>query len=219
MPVVIPEDLAAVGPNDDKRMAWFATVHQSVLYKGPPTMPIESYTIHDCTTNVRLFLYCGTFTDADFAAHVCVLMRGEPSSLPGALRAAAGNMRLDEAEGLGIPLGMGCWNPACRRVAPVVLPRANPRRSSSDRREQERFKNCQKCRAAHYCSRDCQKADWRRHRDICASVGRAYTVDRRRETHEEHKVHTSFGFGTVYDFCLWAHLIGRLQNVLLRAHE
>ena len=121
--------------------------------------------------------------------------------------------------GLGIPLGMGCWNPACRRVAPVVLPRTNPRRSSSDRRGQERFKNCQKCRAAHYCSRDCQKADWRRHRDICASVAQSYTVDRRRETHEAQNVHTSVGFGTVYDFCLWAHLIGRLQNVLLRADE
>ena len=75
------------------------------------------------------------------------------------------------------------------------------------------------CKCAHYCSRDCQQADWRRHRDICASVAQAYTVDRRRETHEAHNVHTSFGFGTVYDFCLWAHLIGRLQNVLLRADE
>ena len=34
MPVVIPEGLAAVGPNDDKRMAWFVTVHENVLYKG-----------------------------------------------------------------------------------------------------------------------------------------------------------------------------------------
>ena len=81
------------------------------------------------------------------------------------------------------------------------------------------FNNCKECRFAHYCSRDCQKADWRRHRDMCASVARAYTVDRRRETHEAQNIQTSFGFGTVYDFCLWAHLIGRLQNVLLRAHE
>ena len=219
MPVVIPEDLAAVGPNDDKRMAWFATVHQSVLYKGPPTMPVESYTIHDCTTNVRLFLYCGTITDEDFAAHVCVLMRGELSTLPGALRAAASNMRLEEADGLGIPLGMGCWNPACSRIAPVVLPKAHPDRWWSELRRGGRFNNCKECRFAHYCSRDCQKADWPRHRGICASVGRAYTVDRRRDTHEEQKVHTSFGFGTVYDFCLWAHLIGRLQRVLLRAHN
>ena len=124
MPVVIPEDLAAVGPNDDKRMAWFATVHQSVLYKGPPTMPIESYTIHDWTTNVRLFLYCGTFTDADFAAHVCVLMRGEPSTLPGALRAAASNMRLDEADGVGDPPRHGLLEPCVQPRRPRRPPKS-----------------------------------------------------------------------------------------------
>ena len=104
MPVVIAEDLIPLCdfPTErDCRMAWYATVHESVLYEGPSAMPVETYTIQDWTLNVRLFFYCGTFTDEDFIAHVCVLMRGEVSSLPGVLRAAACNMRLDEAEALG----------------------------------------------------------------------------------------------------------------------
>ena len=144
MPVVIAEDLIPLCdfPTErDCRMAWYATVHESVLYEGPSAMPVETYTIQDWTLNVRLFFYCGTFTDEDFIAHVCVLMRGEVSSLPGVLRAAACNMRLDEAEALGVPVGMGCWKPRCTRVAPVVLPRAHNSRSSSDRVE-GRFHNC-----------------------------------------------------------------------------
>ena len=95
---------------------------------------------------------------------------------------------------------MGCWNPRCRRVAPVVLPRGHPERSSSDRQEQTRFKSCQACRCAHYCSRACQKADWPRHKNNCTDVGRAFSVDRRREIHEGQKVHTSFGLATSYEF-------------------
>ena len=48
--------------------------------------------------------------------------------------------------------------------------------------------------------------------DNCESVGRAFSVDRRREPHEAQRVHTSFGFATAYEFCLWAHLIGRIHR-------
>ena len=72
-----------------------------------------------------------------------------------------------------------------------------------------RFQNCKKCRCAHYFSRGCQKADWRRHRDNCESIGQAYMKDRRIQ--EDQKSHTPFGFGDVYKFCLWAHLIGRIH--------
>ena len=111
--------------------------------------------------------------------------------------------------GVGLPVGMGCWNPRRRRVAPVILPRDHPSRLTSDRRGQTRFQNCQACKRAHYCSRECQKADWPRHKDTCTAVGRAFSVDRRREIHEGQKVHTSFGFATTYEFCLWAHILGR----------
>ena len=155
MPVVIPEDLIPTG--GDIRMAYFATVHEGVLCEGQPT---ESYRTSDWTVNVRLMVYCGTFSDEHFASHVCALMRGGVSNLPGAHRAIACNMRLDEADALGLKIGMGCWNPRCTRVAPITLPKAI-RRTSNDRLRGagEMFKKCKRCECAHYCSRDCQKAD------------------------------------------------------------
>ena len=208
MPVVIPEDLIPTG--GDIRMAYFATVHEGVLCEGQPT---ESYRTSDWTVNVRLMVYCGTFSDEHFASHVCALMRGGVSNLPGAHRAIACNMRLDEADALGLNLGMGCWNPRCTRVAPIKLPKAI-RRTSNDRLRGagEMFKKCKRCECAHYCSRGCQRLDWARHKKCCEDIKLAYLVDRRRETHDEQKVHTSFGFGTSYDYCLWAHLVGRTQS-------
>ena len=83
-------------------MARFVIIEGAVLHNGAP-MPAESYHISDWVVNARLFLYCGAFTEQDFAAHVCLMMRGEPTPLLGALRAATCNMRLDEAERLGVP--------------------------------------------------------------------------------------------------------------------
>ena len=103
-------------------MAYFATVHEGVLCEGQPT---ESYRTSDWTVNVRLMVYCGTFSDEHFASHVCALMRGGASNLPSAHRAIACNMRLDEADALGLKLGMGCWNPRCTRVAPILLPKGD----------------------------------------------------------------------------------------------
>ena len=71
MPVVIPEDLIPLCPvptEGDVRCAWFATVHESVLYEGTSAMPIESYSIEDWSLNVRHFIYCGAFTDEELLA-------------------------------------------------------------------------------------------------------------------------------------------------------
>lgn len=32
------------------------------------------------------------------------------------------------------------------------------------------LKQCAKCRAEHYCSRECQKADWKKHNKVCAQL-------------------------------------------------
>jgi splicing suppressor protein 51 len=33
------------------------------------------------------------------------------------------------------------------------------------------LKHCAKCKTARYCSRDCQKADWKAHKKVCGSIG------------------------------------------------
>ena len=212
MPDAVPEELVEVRPRA-VRMAWFTTVHKSTLYQGPKDAPVFTYRKSEDALNIRLLFWAGTFTDADFVYHVCRLMRGDASNLPGALRGNGGNMTLEEAEALGVPVGFGCWNPACRCVAPVALPKAlRPSNPSSARRRAGKFKACTSCLCARYCSPRCQQADWPRHKKTCEAVGSTFRADRRKETHHEHTVYTAFGFGTEYDFCIWTHILQRLQE-------
>ena len=110
-------------------------------------------------------------------------------------------------------MGFGCWNPACRCVAPVALPKAlRPSDPSSARRRASKFKTCTKCPRARYCSRSCEEADRHRHTKTCEAVGSTFRAGRRKETHHEHTVFTAFGFGTVCDYRMWAHILQRLQE-------
>ena len=47
---------------------------------------------------------------------------------------------------------VGCWNPLCTRDISI---------------QGITFSKCAACKLAQYCSRECQKADWKRHRPIC----------------------------------------------------
>ena len=136
MPVVIPADLAEEG----MRMAWYATVDEGVLHKGPPSTYVSSH-ISDWSINVRLFTYCGSFTDEDFATHVNALMKGDASVLPGSHRAAACRMELVEAEAMGVPMGFSCFH--CGKVSPVIMRQKLRSQWADDRRRRRRhFKTC-----------------------------------------------------------------------------
>ena len=188
MPVVIPADLAEEG----MRMAWYATVDEGVLHKGPPSTYVSSH-ISDWSVNVRLFTYCGSFTDEEFATHVNALMKGDASVLPGSRRAAACRMELAEAEAMGVPMGFSCFH--CSKVSPVVIPSALREEWANDRlRRRMQLKTCNDCHFAHYCDSACQKADWRRHKNVCPTVSRALQYDDRRKTQKEAKVSISLSF-------------------------
>ncbi|EOA88138.1 uncharacterized protein SETTUDRAFT_108236 [Exserohilum turcica Et28A] len=37
-------------------------------------------------------------------------------------------------------------------------------------------RRCSRCKAAYYCDRNCQKSDWKTHRNICEPVGQTYSA-------------------------------------------
>ncbi|KAI0056596.1 hypothetical protein BV25DRAFT_1842199 [Artomyces pyxidatus] len=56
-----------------------------------------------------------------------------------------------------------CWNPACLKV--------KFKEPDEHKSEVTKISRCTRCRAAFYCSGECQNADWRRHKkDPCAPV-------------------------------------------------
>ncbi len=58
-------------------------------------------------------------------------------------------MSASPASVVGSPMGLGCWNTNC--------PTYNP----------SSFLGCSRCANALYCGRDCQHADWKRHKVTC----------------------------------------------------
>ena len=120
MPVMVPQGLVGEG----LRLARFVIIEGAVLHNGAP-MPAESYHISDWVVNARLFLYCGAFTEQDFAAHVCLMMRGEVSRPPclapfAQPLATCGSTR---PSGWVYPIGFSCWKLGCKRVSRVAAPR------------------------------------------------------------------------------------------------
>ncbi|CAD6498992.1 BgTH12-04646 [Blumeria graminis f. sp. triticale] len=57
-------------------------------------------------------------------------------------------------------------------------------------------KPCAKCQSVSYCSRECQKADFRNHKKMCAAAAQAYAsrTDFRMETRGSHNKSVKDGF-------------------------
>ena len=131
---------------------------------------------------MQLLLYSGTIDPSDFARHVCTLVEGGMSTLPGAtgrcfvwtgfriilLRAAGTNGYT--CDGCGVRL--------------------------------QRMRMCGNCRFARYCSRRCQRNCWYdHHRCVCPSICAAY--DRTRRSNRRNY----YGHISAYEFYKWYHVM------------
>ena len=47
-----------------------------------------------------------------------------------------------------------------------------------------KFKHCSACKSVHYCSRECQKSDWKRHKKECKKV-ESPPKDEKKRNHSE----------------------------------
>ena len=210
MPVAIPLDMQATG----WRFAWIAVVQAGILGDNADPEAQPDARIMPVTVHVRLHMYGGIFTDLDFASFAWRIFTGEVGDLPGADRSAACTLELAEAEGLLGNLGMSCWNLACGRRAPIMIPRSSrPRR---DRRRRRQFQKCRVCYFAHYCSVECQRMQWRsHHREECAAIGAEYILGHlaRRRAEGELQTKSAWGVGNAYKFCVWAHILEPQQAV------
>ena len=213
-PVALPTMPIAVPPEctPEWKFAYVATVFGgSPEYFMNGTFVPEDESISDSTANLRLHMYCGTFREEDFAAHVGCLLDGSASALLGAERAAACSLRVRDAEALLGPIGFSCSYPACVHRATVKLP---PFVESMVRQLPERiprFQKCSVCRFSHYCSTACQHADWPRHRRSCTSLRNAYDHGRRRACEREQESTCWWASGAPV-FFLWSHLPERRNN-------
>ena len=72
-----------------------------------------------------------------------------------------------------------CLDDKHKEVRPIIKMGicCNPQCSLPDRKlERAAMESCEQCRLAHYCSRHCQKKDWKRHKDACLHVSSKVNV-------------------------------------------
>ena len=72
-----------------------------------------------------------------------------------------------------------CLDDKHKGVRPIIKMGicCNPQCSLPDRKlEREAMESCEQCRLAHYCSRHCQKKDWKRHKGACLRVSAKVNV-------------------------------------------
>ena len=72
-----------------------------------------------------------------------------------------------------------CLDDKHKEVRPIIKMGicCNPQCSLPGRKlERAAMESCEQCRLAHYCSRHCQKKDWKRHKDACLHVSSKVNV-------------------------------------------
>ena len=130
---------------------------------------------------VVFFGYSGNIRESAFAAHVCRMVSGSSSTLPGASRACFRWQGLvHELTPLIDEVGYRCGG--CGRV-------------------QTFMKVCGNCRFVRYCSEACQRRCWRAHRRSCHATRRVYDRSRRRNRPNY------YGYMSGYEFHKWFHCL------------
>ena len=109
---------------------------------------------------VHLLAYSGNIDPSDLAAHVMRIVEGHASVLPGATGRCFSVVGIEFTLERVEEIGYAC--DCCGGIDPNM-------------------QVCRNCRFTRYCSRRCQRARWREHRDTCCRIARVYDRRRRRQ--------------------------------------
>ena len=109
---------------------------------------------------VHLLAYSGNIDPSDLAEHLMRIVEGHLSVLPGATGRCFSVVGIEFTLERVEEIGYAC--DCCGVIDPNM-------------------RVCANCRFTRYCSRDCQRARWREHRDTCPRIARVYDRRRRRQ--------------------------------------
>ena len=128
---------------------------------------------------VHLLAYSGNIDPSDLAEHLMRIVEGHVSGLPGATGRCFSVVGIELTIQRVEEIGYAC--DCCGVIDPNM-------------------RVCGNCRFTRYCSRMCQRARWRDHRDTCSRIARVYTREHRRRRRQRLNY---YGYVSAYTFHSW----------------